>query len=123
MKEWIEAGGPYQFPFMGAASRIINGDYMIDCPKCGQARLRFYFHVFNQEQNTGTIWVWCPNCRTTYHLPRVKPKIRGFPDPYKDLGLEEFSRLETDETESFLDKLDRLWDEGVLGYPNKNPKS
>jgi hypothetical protein len=117
MNQWVEAGGSYQFPFMGAGSRIINGDYIIDCPKCGQARLRFYFHIFKPEQGTGTIWVWCPNCRTTCHLPRVKPHVPGFPDPFKDLGLEEFAGVEMNETEPFLDRLDRLWSEGVLGDP------
>ena len=62
MTRWTQAGGPYQFPFMGAASRSLKGERDIDCPKCGAAKLRSYFHVFDREAQLGSIWVWCPAC-------------------------------------------------------------
>ncbi len=114
-KEWTEAGGEYQIPFMGAASRTLKGEYPITCGKCGQAPLRFYFHVFNEAKGTGTLWVWCPSCRTQTHLPRVKPDAKGFDDPFKNLSLEDFARMEEDATEPFIEKLDRLWDKGTIG--------
>ncbi len=115
-KEWIEAGGEYQIPYMAAASRILNGEYRITCGKCGQAPLRFYFHVFNEAKGTGTLWVWCPSCRTLTHLPRVKPTA-VFADPFKEVSLEDFARMEQDPTELLIEKLDRLWDEGIIGPP------
>ncbi|TMQ08803.1 MAG: hypothetical protein E6J90_10315 [Deltaproteobacteria bacterium] len=115
MARWIEAGGPYQFPFMGAASRTLRGERDIDCPKCGAARLRAYFHVFNPTKRTGTIWVWCRACRTTSHLPRVTLAADLGPDPFAQLTLEQFAALESDPAEPLLDRLDRLVDDGTIG--------
>jgi hypothetical protein len=114
MKRWTEAGGPHQFAFMGAASRTLRGERGIDCPKCGQAKLRSYFHVFNAAKGTGTIWVWCPSCRTTCHLPRVVPSGEVPRDPFASYSLEQFAELETQSKEPFLDRLDRLWDAGKM---------
>lgn len=108
MARWIEAGGPHQFTFMGAASRTLRGERGIDCPKCGAATLRSYFHVFNPAKRTGTVWVWCAACRTTAHLPRVTPTVDLGPDPFARLSLEQFAALESDPDEAFLDRLDRL---------------
>jgi len=113
--KWTEAGGPYQFPFMGAASRSLKGEGPIPCPKCRQAMLRTYFHVFKPPTGTGTVWVWCPACRTTCHLSRVKPRADMGNDPFAHLSLAEFAALEQERDEPFLDKLERLWSEGKLG--------
>lgn len=113
MKKWSEAGGPHQFPFMGAASRLLKGEHAIACPKCQEAELRAYFHLFKPTARTGTIWVWCPRCRTTTHLSRVTPQADLGPDPFAALTLEQFGELE--EAEPWLDRLDRLWNDGTLG--------
>jgi hypothetical protein len=114
MARWIDAGGPHQFAFMGAASRTLRGERDIDCPKCGAARLRSYFHVFNPAKRTGTIWVWCPACHMTGHLPRVTPTVEVGSDPFADLSLEQFAALEADPKEPLLDRLDRLVGDGTI---------
>ncbi len=113
MKKWTEAAGPYQFPFMGAATRSLKGEMQIQCPKCSGGPLRAYFHMFKPADETGTIWVWCPECRTTTHLPRVTPQVELGPDPFANLTIDEFEALERSE-ESLLDRLDRMWAEGKL---------
>jgi len=118
-KRWTEAGGEYQLLFMSAASRLIKVDENIECPKCKQSTIRFYFHVFNKNKGTGTIWIWCPNCRTTLHLPRVKPEGLIFPDPFSNLSIEEFAEIEQDTRISFMDRLDKLWNIGKIGNPIK----
>ncbi|HEX3757201.1 MAG TPA: hypothetical protein VHW23_00785 [Kofleriaceae bacterium] len=114
MARWTEAGGPHQFAFMGAASRTLRGERDIDCPKCGAAKLRAYFHVFNVAKRTGTIWVWCPACHTTGHLPRVTPTVEVGSDPFAQLSLEQFAALEADPKEQLLDRLDRLVSNGTI---------
>jgi len=114
MARWLEAGGTHQFAFMGAASRTLRGERSIDCPKCGAAKLRAYFHMFNPGKRTGTVWVWCTRCRTTAHLPRVTPTVGLGPDPFARLSLEQFDALESDPAESFIDRLDRLVDDGTI---------
>lgn len=116
--KWIEAGGSYQFPFMGAISRLLKGEYTILCPKCRQATLRGYFHVFDKIRQTGTMWIWCPHCRTTSHLPRIKPHKDLFDDPFSSLDLKEFAMMELNDQESLLDQLDRLWEKGELQFPS-----
>ena len=116
MKKWIEAGGPYQFPFMGAAGRSLRGEGPIECPKCRQAVVRAYFHVFDPSAGTGTIWVWCPSCRTKCHLYRVTPDAPMGTDPFAHLSLDEFEALELDRDEPFFDRLERLWNEGKLPH-------
>lgn len=111
---WTQAGGPYQFPFMGAGSRTLAGEHEIACPRCAEATLRGYFHAFKPETGRGTLWVWCPRCRTTTHLPRVTPKAEVGPDPFADLSLEQFDALER--SEPLLDRLDRLWEQGALWF-------
>lgn len=119
---WTEAGGEHQFPYIGAASRALQGERDILCPKCHIGILRCYFHVFNHKQMTGTIWVWCHHCHTTAHLPRVKPASGYlFPDPFQALSLEQFAELKQDTTERFFDRLERLWESGQLGFPEGYP--
>lgn len=124
MARWIEAGGPHQFAFMGAASRTLCGEQDIDCPKCGAAKLRSYFHVFNPAKRTGTIWVWCPSCHTTGHLPRVTPTVDLGPDPFAGLSLGQFAELESNPNEPLLDRLDRLVDDGTItgGRPDSSKR-
>jgi hypothetical protein len=110
-RTWIHAGGEYQIPFMAAASRALR-EPLPACPRCGAA-LRAYFHVINRNQSTGTIWVWCGSCGTHVHLPRVRP-VRIFVDPFAALPDAEFIVLETSRDEAFLDRLERLWNEGTL---------
>jgi hypothetical protein len=118
MARWTQAGGPHQFAFMGAASRTLRGDRDIECPKCARATLRWYYHVFNLAKRTGTMWVWCPACYTTGHLPRVTPTVDPGPDPFSALSLAQFAALEADPTEPLLDRLDRLATQGVLALPS-----
>jgi hypothetical protein len=49
----------------------------------------------------------------------VRPEQLKFPDPFSELGTAEFSRVEEDATESLLDRLDRFWERGEIGYPEK----
>jgi hypothetical protein len=111
--KWIEAGGEYQLPCMKAAGRVLKGEQVI-CPKCHDANLRYYFHVFNKSRGEGTVWVWCPKCHITCHLPRVSLLGLEQQDPFADLDLEQFAKLEADPAQPLLDRLDRLWDEGKL---------
>jgi len=117
-QKWAEAGGQNHFAFMGAASRILNGDNKINCPKCAKGTLRFYFHIFDKKKGTGTLWVWCHFCRTNTHLPRVILKARNIRDPFINMSLEEFAQLELSETDNFIDRLDLLWDEGKIEFLN-----
>jgi hypothetical protein len=100
---------------MGAASRTLAGERGIRCPKCNEEELRAYFHEFDPQRRRGTIWVWCPRCRVTAHLPRVTPKADLGPDPFRGLSLEQFAAVEADTNEPFMDKLDRLWNERKIG--------
>ena len=119
-QKWVQAGGEYQLPFIGAATCPLEGDFETPCPRCHEASLRFYFHVFNPTKATGTLWVWCPVCKTVCHLPRVNPapETGVWTDPYKNLPNEEFGQLESDENEGFFDRLERLWAERAIGYPD-----
>jgi len=112
--------------FMGAASRTLRGERDLDCPKCGAAKLRSYFHMFNATKRTGTIWVWCPACHTTGHLPRVTPAVDLGTDPFARLSLEQFAALESDPDEPLLDQLDRLVGDGTIKDgkrpPSKRPR-
>jgi hypothetical protein len=116
MARWIEAGGPQQFALLGAARRVLRGEQDIDCPGCGMAKLRAYFHVFNVVTRTGEIWVWCPACHTTGHLPRVTPTADVGSDPFANPSLEQFAALESDPSESFLDRLDRFVGNGTITF-------
>ena len=110
-RTWIHAGGAYQIPFMAAASRALR-EPPPACPQCGSA-LRAYFRVINRAQSTGSIWVWCGSCGTHVTLPRVKP-TRTFVDPFAELPDGEFVALETNSKEAFLDRLERMWNDGTL---------
>ena len=99
---------------MGAASRALRGQLDAPCPRDDGGRLRFYFHVFDRAQGTGTLWAWCPACGLTVHLPRVRPEASALRDPYADLSLREFAELELDEDRPLLDRLDELWGSGAI---------
>jgi hypothetical protein len=43
----------------------------------------------------------------------VKPTVR-FPDPFADVPRGEFADLETSSDETFLDRLERMWNDGML---------
>ena len=113
-KRWVEAGGAFQVPFMAVGSKVLEGKPPDPCPQCAHVPLRYYFHEFNRSRRQGTLWVWCSNCRTSCHLPRVTPRGTMPKDPFVGLGLEDFARLETESGEPLLGRLDRMWDEGVL---------
>ena len=112
-RRWIEAGGDLQVPCMIAAGKVLRGEE-IRCPNCGGATLRSYFHAFDRTEGRGTLWVWCPACGLHCHLPRVVPTWPARTDPFAGLDLEAFARLEMASDPPFLDRLDRLWDEGTL---------
>ncbi len=111
--KWIEAGGEYQIPFMIAAQKVFKGE-PVQCPKCSGASLRYYFHILDQQHGRGAIWAWCPNCFTKCHLPRVSPKNIMQIDPFASHTLDQFAELEIDPKEPFLDRLNRIWEEGKL---------
>jgi hypothetical protein len=111
---WIEAGGSDQLALMGAASRAVEGELDIACPRHEGERLRFYFHRLNELSGTGTMWVWCHTSRIASHIPRVKPTHSRLRDPFADLTIEQFAALELDPETRFLDRLDRLWEEGAI---------
>src|SRR5262245_5640521 len=98
---------------MIAAGRVLKGE-PAECPRWKAATLRYYFHMIDRSRGTGTIWVWCPNCNMTCHLPRVSPAALRQEDPFAELGLDEFAALETDPREGLLDMLDRMWNQGTL---------
>jgi hypothetical protein len=112
-QRWIEAGGEHQMPFFNAGGRILEGK-QADCPKCDNVPLRYYFHMMNKSRNTGTLWIWCANCHITSHLSRVSPRGLRYKDPYVELGLEEFAKMELDPHENLLDRLDCLWNQNLL---------
>lgn len=118
---WVEAGGDHQIPFIRAARQLLHGK-SICCPKCGKADLRFYFHTMKPELGQGTLWVWCPACRTKCHLPRITPSAVPQTDPFANLSLTKFAEVELDPRESFQDRLNRMWEEGSL-LPNANTES
>lgn len=112
MPDWTHAGGEHQLPFMAAASKALRGE-LGACPRCSQGPLRRYFHKFDGDRPQGTLWVWCGSCRTYAHVPRVEP--REVPvDPFAHLSLHAFADLERSPAEPFLDRLERLWNEGAL---------
>jgi len=113
---WKESYGELRLPFFGAAGKIVDGDFHVTCPNCRKSTLRFYYHKFNTQKDTGTLWAWCPHCRVTTHLPRVSPKGWDFPDPFRDLSPDAFAELE-DSDEPLVSKLDRLWVRGQIGIP------
>jgi hypothetical protein len=113
-RKWIEAGGAYQLPCMKAAGRVLKGEQVVLCPKCRDANLRYYFHAFDKSRGEGTIWVWCPSCHLTCRLRRVSPMGPRQQDPFAVLDLDQFANLELTPGEPLLDRLDRLWDEGIL---------
>jgi hypothetical protein len=112
--DWIAAGGDNRVPFLAAASRVLDEGFLSRCPACGKKVLRAYFHIFNDRQGTGTLWVWCACCHVTIHLPRVELKKDILRDPFAHLGMEDFAALELAE-EGLLDRLDQLWDDGLIG--------
>ncbi|MBY0320039.1 MAG: hypothetical protein K2X72_15050 [Reyranella sp.] len=113
--EWRESFGELKLPFMGAAGKILDGNFHVDCPNCHKSTLRFYYHEFNKQKGTGTLWAWCPSCRVMTHLPRVEPAGRHFPDPFRDI--DDFGKLEGRNDDPLVARLDKLWDDGKIGLP------
>jgi hypothetical protein len=111
--KWTEASDEYQIPFMLAAQQVLKGE-PVRCPKCDVASLRYYFHILDQQRRRGTVWVWCPNCFTKCHLPRISPLNVTQVDPFESITLEQFAELEVDSQEPFLDLLNRIWEQGEL---------
>ena len=111
---WVEAGGADQLALMGAASRAVGGDVDVPCPLHDGERLRFYFHRLSELSGTGTMWAWCPSARIFTHIPRVKPAHSKLRDPFEDLTIEQFAKLEVDPRTRFYDRLDRLWEDGEI---------
>ncbi len=111
-RRWTEAGGQFRFSFMKAVSQIYEGEYLITCPKCQQAMLRFYYHIMSPARRTGTLWVWCPSCRTVFHSPYLDPPV--FQDPFESMDPTDLAQ----HGEGFYDLVNRLWEEGRIGYPN-----
>ncbi|NJO18089.1 MAG: hypothetical protein HC877_20870 [Thioploca sp.] len=110
---WMEASDENQIPFMLAAKQVFQGK-PVPCPKCNEATLRYYFHIFDRQRGRGTIWAWCPNCFTQCHLPRVSPQNVFQVDPFDHLTLDQFAELELDPKEPLVNRLNRLWEEGRL---------
>ena len=113
--EWRESFGDLKLPFMGAAGKILDGNFHVDCPNCHKSTLRFYYHEFNKQKGTGTLWAWCPNCRVTTHLPRVESGGWRYPDPFR--AIDDFGKLEGRNADPLVGRLDKLWDEGKIGLP------
>ena len=109
--KWVSTHGEHQLPYLGAANRALHGD-LRPCPRC-HANLRAYFHVFQPETGKGTLWAWCGACGMYATLSRVKPTV-VFGDPFADVPRGEFAALETSSEEPFLDRLERLWNDGAL---------
>lgn len=115
--DWRDSYGELKLPFFGAAGQILDGNFHVNCPNCSKNTLRFYYHVFDREKRTGTLWAWCSSCRIVTHLPRVSPKCYQFPDPFEKLSLDEFGEVEGDSSKPFVQRLDNLWVEGAIGVP------
>jgi len=47
-------------------------------------------------------------------LPRVKPTVDSFADPFAAVPRGEFGALETSREEPFLDRLERMWNDDSL---------
>lgn len=95
-----------QVLMMAAGTSILDTGVPPTCPLCEQSPLRFYCHVFRQEQEQGTIWVWCPRCKGTTHVSRMTITWQ-LQDPYRDLDLRSFAKLERSR---WLERLDELWE-------------
>ncbi|HEY2616817.1 MAG TPA: hypothetical protein VGI78_05725 [Acetobacteraceae bacterium] len=117
--DWRDSYGELKLPFLGAASQILDGNFAVKCPACGKHDLRFYYHVFDVGKDTGTLWVWCPSCRITAHLPRVQPKGWRFPDPFRDISPDDFGDMEDAGEPPFMTRLDDLWNRGAIGKPER----
>jgi hypothetical protein len=120
---WRDAFGDMKLPFLKGAGDIVDGKFDVPCPCCRTHTLRFYYHEFNHEKGTGTLWAWCPQCRLTMHIPRVSPKSRSFPDPYRALAMDEFAEMEGKDNRPFVAHLDDLWRKGVIGVPQPITRS
>jgi hypothetical protein len=110
---WVEAGGTFQILFMVAAGQALKGGE-VACPKCAAPHLRHYFHVLDRRADTGSVWIWCDNCRTHSHLPRVRASSSRQRDPFAGVDDEAFAALEMDRALPFLDRLNGLWNDGRL---------
>jgi hypothetical protein len=78
-----------------------------DCPACGVRRLRAYVQSPPAAKRPTLVsYVWCGGCRKFAGSRAKRPDGLVFADPLTGLG-----RLPLVE---FLDRLDRLWDDGVL---------
>lgn len=83
------------------------------CPSCGQLRIRFYYHELVGPMRTiGSSYFWCSSCKKKTHFTgRPMSQIYRFDDPFKELKMEEFGRLEK---RNFFEQLDELWSSGEL---------
>ena len=115
---WAPAQSEHELPFMRAAKRALHGD-LSPCPRCNGA-LRVYFHVLQPQTLAGSLWVWCASCGTYTHLQRARPAL-PYPDPFAIVPLDEFRMLETSIEEPFFDRLERMWNDGNLYWPQRSP--
>jgi hypothetical protein len=118
-RPWTHAYGEFQLPFLAAAGRALRGQ-LGACPKC-HAPLRAYFHVFQVNEAKGTMWLWCGNCYMHAHLPRVQLQCTLL-DPFGGLSRTEFAQLESATDQDFMDRLEALWDRGLLKPAPAQPK-
>ena len=116
-QEWLQAWGPYEVPYRGAAGKALDGNLTTICPKCEQTRLRYYYHITNKKRRTGAMWVWCPVCRMVTHVSRQTLNVTIFQDPLANLSDDEFVELELSKEVPFMDRLDLLWEEGKIVPP------
>lgn len=78
-----------------------------DCPGCGVRRLRTYVQSpSDAKRPTLVSYVWCSGCRKFAGSRARRPDGLAFADPMA--GQDHVPLIE------FFDRLDRLWDDGVL---------
>lgn len=111
---WVRLEASYQSPFEQAAQRALRGDFR-PCPRC-HGELRAYFHAFQPRLGRGTLWVWCGACGLHTRLLRVTPAL-AFPDPLANVSRTEFSAFEGGRDDPYLDRLERMWNDGTLYRP------
>jgi hypothetical protein len=82
------------------------------CSSCGEYNIRFYYHELSKSGRIGSSYYWCPKCKKCSHStgPRMSEEY-DYTDPFDKLSREEFGNLEN---QNWYDRLDELWESGVL---------
>lgn len=48
--------------------------YPVLCPECGMNSLHKFFYRFDEEDENGSVWIWCSACQSYVHANSVLPE-------------------------------------------------